>query len=261
MTFDEYITQTKGKTIDNPQVNTYPGQCVSLVQDYLYNVYDIEYQPRGNGKDFAQGLINQGLATKVGTPKKGDIISYPASYPNADPTYGHVAIYYDSTHMYQQNVGGKQYASLDLFNLGYDSTCTIARVKTSSSAALSIGDDVIISGDLYTSSNASSPAGSVTNKKTKITRIAVGAKHPYNTTGYLGWMDADSIRLVDSKLSVGDSVKVRKGATWYNGSKITYDPVFTNTYKVLELKGDRAVIGFSSTQITGAVDIDDLYAA
>ena len=60
-----------------------------------------------------------------------------------------------------------------------------------------IGDKVIINGNLYSSSNASKPSGSVKNKVTKITRIASGSKHPYNTTGDLGWMDESSIKLYE----------------------------------------------------------------
>lgn len=60
-----------------------------------------------------------------------------------------------------------------------------------------IGDKVIINGYLYVSSNASTPSSSVKNKVTNITRIAQGAKHPYNTTGDLGWMDESSIKLYE----------------------------------------------------------------
>lgn len=60
-----------------------------------------------------------------------------------------------------------------------------------------IGDKVIINGNLYKSSNATTPSSSVKNKVTNITRIAKGSKHPYNTTGDLGWMDESSIKLYD----------------------------------------------------------------
>lgn len=59
-----------------------------------------------------------------------------------------------------------------------------------------IGDDVIINGDLYASANAVKASGTVSNKKTKITRYSAGAKHPYNTTGDLGWMNASDIKIV-----------------------------------------------------------------
>ena len=62
-----------------------------------------------------------------------------------------------------------------------------------------IGDKVIINGYLYKSSNATSPSSSVKNKVTNITRIAKGTKHPYNTTGDLGWMDESSIKLYEDE--------------------------------------------------------------
>ena len=83
-----------------------------------------------------------------------------------------------------------------------------------------IGDKVVINGSLYVSSNASSPAGSVSNKVTNITRKAPGTAHPYNTTGDLGWMDESSISIYveptptpapapePRPLSVGDTVEI-----------------------------------------------------
>lgn len=58
-----------------------------------------------------------------------------------------------------------------------------------------IGDKVVINGYLYSSSNASKPSSSVSNKITYITRVAKGSKHPYNTTGDLGWMNESDIKL------------------------------------------------------------------
>lgn len=81
-----------------------------------------------------------------------------------------------------------------------------------------IGDKVVINGALYISSTASSPAGSVSNKVTNITRKAPGTAHPYNTTGDLGWMDESSISAYNEPtptpapeprpLSVGDTVEI-----------------------------------------------------
>lgn len=63
-----------------------------------------------------------------------------------------------------------------------------------SGAKFKIGDKVIINGYLYKSSTAKLPSGKVKNKKTKITRYAKGSKHPYNTTGDLGWMNEKDIK-------------------------------------------------------------------
>lgn len=81
-----------------------------------------------------------------------------------------------------------------------------------------IGDRVVVNGPLYTNSNASSSAGSVSNKTTNITRKNPGSAHPYNTTGDLGWMDESSIRKAEEPkpqptpqptgLQVGDRVKI-----------------------------------------------------
>lgn len=81
-----------------------------------------------------------------------------------------------------------------------------------------IGDKVVINGALYTSSNAASPSGSISNKVTNITRKNPGSAHPYNTTGDLGWMNESDIRMyteptpapaqVDKTLHVGDKVKI-----------------------------------------------------
>ena len=62
-----------------------------------------------------------------------------------------------------------------------------------------IGDKVIITGDLYYSSNDIKPTSYVKDKKTTITRIAQGARHPYNSTGDLGWMNESDIELYDPK--------------------------------------------------------------
>lgn len=60
-----------------------------------------------------------------------------------------------------------------------------------------VGDKVTINGDLYVSSNAPYPSGKVNNKVTYITRVATGSKHPYNTTGDLGWMNENDIKLYE----------------------------------------------------------------
>lgn len=60
-----------------------------------------------------------------------------------------------------------------------------------------IGDKVILNGYIYVSSNAGVPSRKITNKVTNITRIAKGTKHPYNTTGDLGWCDEGSLKFYE----------------------------------------------------------------
>lgn len=55
-----------------------------------------------------------------------------------------------------------------------------------------IGDKVILKKGtpLYKSSNATTSSSKTTKEVlTNITRIATGSRHPYNTTGDLGWCD------------------------------------------------------------------------
>lgn len=82
-----------------------------------------------------------------------------------------------------------------------------------------VGDRVVVSGKLYRQSNAAAAAGSISNRKTTVTRFAKGALHPYNTTGDLGWMDEKDIALekgvtVPADFKVGDQIqRVKAGNT------------------------------------------------
>ena len=123
-----------------------------------------------------------------------------------------------------------------------------------------IGDRVVINGSLYTSSNAKSPAGSVSNKTTNITRYAAGVAHPYNTTGDLGWMNESDIKLASS--TSGTSDKIVKGSkVKFTGTK-SYSGINlaswtkNGIFDVIEVSGDRVVIG-KGTAVTAAVNMKD----
>ena len=111
------------------------------------------------------------------------------------------------------------------------------------SGKFNIGDEVILNGPIYVSSNATTPANTIKNKKTKITRKNQGSAHPYNTTGDLGWCDESSLTKVQptpkpETFKVGDKV-VPLTLVDYNGKHlIQYDP----HYYITELKGNRAVL-------------------
>lgn len=109
-----------------------------------------------------------------------------------------------------------------------------------------IGDKVVLNGQLYGDSYGRKPGNVVKNKHTTITRINSGAPYPYNTTGDLGWMSENSIKLdaqspeppKPKTFKVGDKV-VPLTLVDYNGKHlIQYDP----HYYITELKGNRAVL-------------------
>ena len=102
-----------------------------------------------------------------------------------------------------------------------------------------VGDSVVISGDLYRSSNADNPAGYIKDRVTTITRLAKGSKHPYNTTGDLGWMDEKDIRAYEKEtIKVGDKVEPIKDIS-YSGNRVKR---WDEYYFVTELVGKRAVL-------------------
>lgn len=117
------------------------------------------------------------------------------------------------------------------------------------SGKFNIGDEVILNGPIYVSSNATTPANTIKNKKTKITRKNQGSAHPYNTTGDLGWCDESSLTKVQptptpqptpkpETFKVGDKV-VPLTLVDYNGTHlIQYDPY----YYITEISGNRAVL-------------------
>lgn len=122
-----------------------------------------------------------------------------------------------------------------------------------------IGDRVIANGKLYKSSREMVASGSTKNRITTITRYVPGTLHPYNTTGDIGWMDADSFTLYTEPIKVinkGDQVRVLKGITYTGTSFVRW----YSTYDVFEVKGDRVVIGKNGT-ITAAVNINNIEKA
>lgn len=111
------------------------------------------------------------------------------------------------------------------------------------SGKFNIGDEVILNGPIYVSSNATTPANTIKNKKTKVTRKNSGSAHPYNTTGDLGWCDESSLTKVQptpkpETFKVGDKV-VPLTLVDYSGTRlIQYDPY----YYITEISGNRAVL-------------------
>lgn len=76
--------------------NQYKGQCVSLVQQYLSQVFDIPYAPRGNAKDFVPPTFTR----VTGGLRPGDIIRYGANYGGG---YGHIGLIQDDGIWLDQN--------------------------------------------------------------------------------------------------------------------------------------------------------------
>lgn len=94
--FREWATSV-GQT-GNPSGDSYRGQCVSLVQQYLNQVFDIPYAARGNAKDFAAPTFTKYPGNVGRLP--GDIIRYGSNYGGG---YGHIGIIDDNGQFLDQN--------------------------------------------------------------------------------------------------------------------------------------------------------------
>jgi len=84
----------KNGKVANPD-GSYKGQCVSLIQQYLKQVFGIPYKPRGNAKDFVPpGFV------RVSNLRPGDIVRYGSNYGGG---YGHIGLIDDTGAYLDQN--------------------------------------------------------------------------------------------------------------------------------------------------------------
>lgn len=141
--------------------------------------------------------------------------------------------------------------------------------SSTSSVSFGVGDIVSFVGTKhYTTANSTS--GSTCKPgKAKVTAISKLGKHPYHlihtdsTSNVYGWVDAGDIggtaTSASGTIAVGSSVKVNSGAKTYTGGSLA-SFVYKNTYTVMQLSGNRAVIGTGGA-ITAAVKLTDLTLA
>lgn len=98
ISFKEFRDKTYGKKIGVSW--GFVGECVSLVQQGLHDMYNVPLKRRGNAKDYGNNIIKNGLGYLVDTPRYGDLLVWGASLGGG---YGHVAFYNDGYTMYDQN--------------------------------------------------------------------------------------------------------------------------------------------------------------
>lgn len=88
----------QGGGIGNPGVNTYKGECVSLIQQYLNQVFGVPYAARGHAKDFVPPTFKKvALSSK---PQAGDILRYGSRFGGG---YGHIEMIDDTGSALGQN--------------------------------------------------------------------------------------------------------------------------------------------------------------
>lgn len=141
--------------------------------------------------------------------------------------------------------------------------------SSTSSVSFSVGDVVNFTGTKHYTTANSTTGSTCKPGKAKITAISKLGKHPYHlihtdsTSNVYGWVDADDIggtaTSTSGTIAVGSSVKVNSGAKTYTGGSLA-SFVYKNTYTVMQLSGNRAVIGTGGA-ITAAVKLTDLTLA
>ena len=158
----KFIEKHTGEAVANPEEGSFKGECVSLVQMYIYECHGVGFKARGNAKDYCQTLINEGLATKVTNPQYGDIIGWYAD--SNIGKYGHVAIYLDKNTCFDQSNGQRKTAQKRKPLAGADIYVRMKHALVPDEVVkptlkFKVGDDVIINGNLYINANAAEPSG------------------------------------------------------------------------------------------------------
>lgn len=104
--------------VANPEPNyKYAGQCVSLVQQYLYKVFGIPFEAHGNAKDWANNVPKEFNKLSSNTElKRGDILVYGSNYGGG---YGHIGIVDCNWKFLEQNGDKKLKVSYRDIRQGY----------------------------------------------------------------------------------------------------------------------------------------------
>lgn len=256
-----YSTCIKGKPTDKQcdVLSNCVGYACGAFNEELALGYE-KYHLNCNAENFIERAIASGLSV-VSKPVVGSIICWEGIGSLA----GHVAIVIEVIDSNTIRTAESGYGSSNPFWIttrknnngrwGLNSNYKLRgfiinpnypyNPKPTPTLKYKIGDKVIINGRLYGDSYGGKPGKTVKDKHTTITRTNAGAPYPYNTTGDLGWMSEDSIRLdTPSPEPTPDTFKVDDKVVPitlvdYNGRRlIQYDPY----YYITEISGNRSVL-------------------
>lgn len=136
----------KGGKIGNPNLfQTYKGECVSLVQQYLYQVFGIAYKARGN----ANAFVPPNFARKTGVaPKPGDILRYQHGRGGAG-RLGHIGIVDDERLFLNQNHNSDKKVYRTAIPAGYELFRPNNAFTVKNTTSGSTGGSVVVYGTKY----------------------------------------------------------------------------------------------------------------
>lgn len=134
---------------------------------------------------------------------------------------------------------------------------------TNAALEYAVGDVVTFKGTKHYASSNGTNGKTCKPGKARVTSVAKNGKHQYHlikTTGsastVYGWVDAADITKASTAIAKGSKVKVNKGAKTYTGGSLA-SFVYSTVYTVMQIDGDRVVIGKDGV-VTAAVNIKNL---
>ena len=219
------------------------GSIIPKIGDYIYYNWDDSTQPNDGWAD------HEGIVVSI----SGSTMTIIEGNKNDAVEYRKIKIGWG----YIRGFGRPNYAKLATSE---PSTPSIPNV-------FSIGDVVEFEGNVhYTNSYASGVERACTSGQAEITAMNLKGEHPYHLVGIngctvYGWVNAEGIKNKAKPTPVntimeGDKVKVLEAIT-YSGSPFK---LWHDVYDVIQVRGDRVVIGKGST-ITCAINIANITRA
>lgn len=199
-------------SVGNPTTEeSYKGECVSLVQQYLSKVFNIPFKPRGNAKDWANVNIEGFKRLKPDNPlKPGDILVYDWG------KYGHMAIVTVDMKSLEQNKNGNRKVTLGKIESGYVIIQRPDKVDLGTSDNYQIGKVYTVGVDLKVRDGA----GTNYRQKNRDELTDDGQKNAYNyTTAVL--KPGTKVTLLEKKVVNNSEIWGRIPSGWialkYNG--------------------------------------------
>ena len=118
MTLEQFKIKTLGNTYGNPVTNTWVGECVSYVRQYMEQVLDIKTAVWGHALNYWTNPSVLQYFTKVQTPQDGDIVVWGDDVGSWTSSVGHIAIWYKGKILNQNYRGLKKVTLNNIFTPG-----------------------------------------------------------------------------------------------------------------------------------------------
>lgn len=274
------------KMINAASADTFGFDCVCLIKGILWGWDGDKNTTYGGARYAVNGVPDIGADTMITRCKEVSTTGWADMEPGeAVWCSGHIGVYIgnglavECTPKWKNcvqitavgNIGSKsgynsrkwtKHGKLPWIEYDVESTSTKPSIP-STSLEFKVGEEVEFTGTThYTNANAAS--GVICKPGTaKITQVYPSGKHPYHLVAVkgkgftvYGWVDAADIARDAATFAVGAKVKVKAGAKTYTGGSLA-SFVYRNTYEVIQIDGDRVVIGLNGA-VTAAVKSSDL---